>query len=236
MRQVTSDERKKLGMKIIMTAEVYGKEIDQTQLQSLLSIYLGPMFSDFRIEQICSAFDQYTMNTKNAFAPYPAKIREILMPAELTEREMAVVIANDLARMVKKHGDNWVAGYANQGGLWFIGQQTYTTWEESAQIQIGDLGVAIVKRLGWKNIYDSFYDKDEGMFIAQMRDQVEPLIKMAKAGDIDRKFELPQSPMSAQLGQTQRGLEGMGDIMARLVPGGQIKTNDHAVTSDETTK
>jgi len=128
------------------------------------------------------------------FADYRRKDRfgKMPLPAQLTGEAIdSKAIANDIARKIDlaamKFGYVWGDGYQHWdlGNIFFNSTgNVFLNFKDCVTDELGEIAYEIIQsRGGWANIINSRSSMDEGTFIAQLRDQVESVIKLGNTSN-----------------------------------------------------
>ena len=226
---------------LLDVSDYYGRKMTKGAVE-MMADDLG----DLSLDEIKSACSHYRKTAKYNRMPLPAEIIEIAKP-QLADADIANKLCGDIVKSINSHGKEWTGGYFKSidERYWITGTKRFSSWEESATDALGEFGMKFVSTYGWARLCEEYYvNSGDAIFMAQLRRSIESSYRMAKTGDIDRKFELPTASKPSQIGDPTRGgmasmRELMGDTLSTFsghITGREIKTNDHVVTSDETTK
>lgn len=203
------DDRQKFAHDLVLTAKFYDKDLPFDVAKMIVDDVC-----DLDFNSCLNALVLYRRNKENRTWPKSADIRAIVNP-KLDSRAFAVELARKIDRAVSKHGWNWSQGvYGGQhedGSHWFYWNDSagnaYYSFQEAAIAELGDIGWhAICSRGGWSNVTSSANDMEEGMFIAQMRDQIQSSILLAESGVDITRIEMPKKPeLDTKNGDLERG-------------------------------
>ena len=174
------EERKKISALILQTAIYYNRQINKQVIAMMLDDLL-----DIPAGLIINAYNVYRKNPANKHFPMPAQIRSIVYPETLlSERDIANELVRKIENAVKKHGWNWESGIFSNGEFYWNGSNSrYKSFKEAVCSEVGEVGwSAICARGGWQCVRNSANQMDEGTFVAQLRDQIESLIRIKKSG------------------------------------------------------
>lgn len=150
---------------LIALATIAGKELNEISLKA----FVGAL-SDLDQQAVVAALNDWIRTSKGF--PYPADIRAKVMP-EIDLIDNALDIANTILTAIGKDGH---------------------TNPERAKERIGELGWAVVERMGgWKHLCEAVTFENEGMFRAQIRDYAQTVSKKAKRGELNEMPSLPSS-------------------------------------------
>lgn len=209
-----SEKQKRMAKTLIKMAKTYGYDIDDDQLDAWLQI----------LEQVDEGlFNKsvlaYMSNLKNTRFPVPPHtMLQAVLPPEADEKDVAVTLVRDIIRAIKSHQDGWLTGYVSaNGNFWLYKGNRYTTWREAALLELGELGVAVVERFGWAQLCTYYWESDEQIFSAQVREYIASVQRMAKQGLLDQKPALPQAQdVFAKLATATALAELAGDTVQKL--------------------
>lgn len=185
---MNQDERKEVAKALFLTTKYYGKELDR----EIMSMMLDDLDA-YSCASVLGALDAYRKNPRNRSAPLPAHLIEIMSPAP-ESRDVANEIAQDILRCVRRHGRNWQSlcyrgGFESYDGK---GGRSFPTWSEAAVSEFGELGLEVVRRRGgWGFVCDDADHMDNAAFIAQLRDQIQSAVTLARQGVRSSDLALP---------------------------------------------
>jgi hypothetical protein len=174
---------------IVLTATYYGKDL----IEPVLEMYVDDL-SDLPEAEVIEAYRTYRRNPKNRAFPLPAQIREIIEP-EVSPEGMANEAISRIQEAITRFG------YARGG---------------EAQLFIGSLGWAVVKRFGgWENLCRHHgVEIQPGTFFAQARTMALSQMEFAKVGRFDEPPALPfEDKALISAPQDGAGLKSIGEIL-----------------------
>jgi hypothetical protein len=205
---MNSQDRIQIGELWITVAAMYGKEILRPALKLMLDA-----IGDLPVEPVIKAFEGWVKTSKAKTYPLPADIRDLVTPS-VDDRNIALDLAKRISGAISRRGWTWPSNFHYEG---------FASFEEAVIAELGELAwVVICRRGGWQKIHDEYFEVDTGIFTAQLRDHIESVIKMAKAGILDTPPALPQ-PQNAELPRLE-GLTPIGQIGEGLLL--KLKKND----------
>jgi hypothetical protein len=180
-------------------------------------MYQADLLVDLDLEALRKAFTSYTKTNKTNRPPTVAHIREIVNPF-VDDRHVAIELARKIDRAVSRYGWTWEHGYQSHFETkWDGGGSVHNSFKEAVICELGELGWHVIcSRGGWQNTRNSSNEMEEGMFIAQMRDQIQASMSLQKAGADVSKILLPSTTKELQESQSS-GLE-KADRYLSLLP------------------
>lgn len=196
---MTQSEKSTLIKELFICAQYYGKN-DVTSEQLSTTITLLDRFFNKPVSVYISAIEKYMRDPKNKFYPAPAQLAPYINP-ELDKKDVAIELTRALIGAIRRHQHSWQAGYCGIDGLyWIYKNQNYPSWEAAAREEIGELGIEVVKRYGWQNLCESYFNsQNEGTFTAQLRDYIQARQSIISIGAAENVFKLPESNKVANL-------------------------------------
>lgn len=202
---MTQEQRNNLGQILGAMGIMYGRN-DLTP--PVLSMYLDDLeHAGLSYDQAVQAVTRYRRESKNTRFPLPSQLIETIRPT--TDPK---TIANELARKIDQaltsHGHRWHQGYfhdydENRQPICRFeantpeGKKVFWSFKEAVIAELGAIGWhAICSRGGWDSLSQSQREMPEGMFIAQLRDQVESSVTLSRQGvDVTRiGMPTPRNP------------------------------------------
>lgn len=186
---LNNSEKLELSKIVMATAKYYDKALDADVVRMIVED-----LSDISFEQIAKAFFEYRRNPKNKFWPKSSDIRAIVYP-QADNREIAITLAYKIDKSIRDHGYNWAIGQFQGGEIYYKGGKTlHHTFKDAVIAELGPLGWhAICSRGGWLAVRNSANEMDEGIFIAQMRDQIQASYSLEKQGVDITRIEMPDN-------------------------------------------
>lgn len=215
---MTQEQRDNLGQMLGVMAVYYGRtDINRP----VISMYLDDLAAELTFDQAVEACTRYRRDKRNTRFPLPAQLIEAIKP-EPAGRDLANIVTRKIDKALIDHGHRWHQGFfhdydENRQPLCRFeantadGKKVFWTWKEAVIAELGEIGWhAICSRGGWDALAQSQREMPEGTFVAQLRDQVESSISLARAG-----VDVTRIAMPAPRGQGGE-LTQIGSIM-RLV-------------------
>lgn len=209
---MTQEERDNLGNILGIMAVFYGRN---DLSRPVISMYLDDLAAELTFSQAIEACTRYRRDKRNTRFPLPAQLIEAVKPAA-DPKALANVLTRKIENAVAHHGYTWEAGFDYQGGRYWEARvdgktKTFATFREAVIAELGEIAWhAICQRGGWMAVRNSMSEMNEGTFVAQMRDQIEATIQLAKSG-----VDVTQIGMPAP--RREGGdLERIGDAMKVL--------------------
>lgn len=192
---MTKDQLISICKKLALVSRIYGITQTNDSLQ-----YQAILLNDLDYASVSKAIDVFARENKTNRPPTPAQIRDIVNPP-LNSKDVANELARRIDKAVSKYGWNWSEGTFINGNIYFEGGKKYHwTFKEAVIAELGPVGWHVIcSRGGWTNIRNSANEMNEGMFIAQLRDQVQSSYTLLQQGVDITKIELPDSNKSQQL-------------------------------------
>ncbi len=188
-----NDERKIFGNALVTTAKLYDKEIGIDVAKLVIDD-----LEDLHFDQCLQALVSFRRDSKNKFWPRASDIRAIINPP-LDSRTIAIEMARKIDKAVAKHGWVWQEGfYAVKDGISFrywndSDGNIFYSFKEAVISELGDIGWhTICARGGWLRVRDSANSMEEGIFISQMRDQIQASIALKQQGLDITMIEMPK--------------------------------------------
>lgn len=161
------------------------------QMTNEAVMYQATLLQDLNFQKVMDAYDVAMQKSKTGKPPLVSHIREIVNP-EIDSRFFAVELARKIDGAISKFGYNWAMGDIVNGEKYYLGGGKYHwTFKEAVIAELGDLAWhSICMRGGWENVRNSANEMEEGMFIAQMRDQLQASYALKKQGVDVTKIEM----------------------------------------------
>lgn len=175
----------KIAAIISATSKYYGVTLEN----EVLDLYVMDL-DDLPEEAVLQAFGQYRRNPKNTRNPLPAQIRELVAPS-VEPRQIAIDLTKKIIAALKKRGWTWpnMNTYA-----------PHESFEAEFRSELGDLAWEVVQRNGgWKSVYDDWDVSDPTQFFAQLRDHVEAVVQLGRAGQLSNRPALSAPPVSLRI-------------------------------------
>lgn len=198
---MTQEQRNNLGQILASMGVIYGRN-DLTP--PVLSMYLDDLeAAGLSFANAVIACTRYRRDKKNIRFPLPAQLIDAARP-EFEPKTLATDIARRIDKACADHGWNWDQGFfhsfspdSDQATFYFEantpeGPKSFWTFKEAVIAELGEIGWnAICARGGWTQIHQSSKEMPEGTFIAQLRDQIESTIALARQGVDVTRIGLP---------------------------------------------
>lgn len=185
---LTQEQRQEVGNALILVSKLYDKALEYDVAKMIVDD-----LQDLECGDIIRALMVYRQNPKNSTWPRAAAIRAIIKPQPDSKD-----FANDLARRIDKavstYGYGWDAGYFSESGpYWEVRGKIFYSFKEAVIEELGEVGWHVIcSRGGWLNVRNSANEMDEGIFIAQMRDQIQSSYSLMKQGIDITQIEMPR--------------------------------------------
>lgn len=187
-----SEDLQKIKALIAITSAYYAQPIANEVVQ----MYAEDL-ADLGFERVKAALLELRRDPAITRFPLPARIRAKLNPS-VDDRQVALDLAKRITAAIVRHGYTWT---------WNGGFAPYETFDAAVKGELGELAYEIIRRRGgWQKIHDEFFEGNEGTFTAQLRDHVEAVMRMAKAGEL---YTLPEIPQPASVSS---GPKAIGEI------------------------
>lgn len=180
---------------IAMTAAYFGSPL----ADEVIAMYAEDL-ADLPFASVIQAIKAVRRDPKITRFPLPAVIRSKLIAQE-NDEDKARDIAARLLAAIRRHGSYWTSGFISNGKKYYPGseQKIFETWEEAAKTEIGELGIALVKRFGgWESICDFSENSNPSAFQAQIRDLALSIQNQARAGMLHLPPCLPNAKSEEQ--------------------------------------
>lgn len=186
---MTENYRTLIGKTWIAVAEVFGKEISKASLPLMINAV-----SDLNPNAVLDALNNWIKTSKLGRHPLPAEIREIVTQP-LDKKSIAIELARKIDKAISRHGYNWEQGFFGADGIYWDDDKgnKFYSFKEAVISELGEIGWHVIcARGGWLTLRNSSNEMDEGMFIAQMRDQIQASIQLSEQGVDVAKIDLPK--------------------------------------------
>lgn len=180
--------RKKIAYELEAMSVYYSKQLNPNALSMMVSD-----LEDLPVELVLMAIKKYRQNPKNRSFPLPAQIREIITPSS-DDRSLSIELSRKIIKALGKHGWSWEHGYYLNGKAYFEDDRgnKFVNFKDAVISELGEIGWEIIEsRGGWKNFTTMANEQEEGIYAAQLRDQIEAIIKNKKAGIDVSRMSLP---------------------------------------------
>lgn len=172
----------------VTTAMLYDKVVDRN-----LAYLAASDLSDLPFQECMMALQKYRKNSFNKCWPKPADLRVIVNPKG-DSRHVAITLAYAIDKAISKHGWSWEKGYYGLNGNYWKDKDgnTFNTFKDAVISELGEIGWHVIcSRGGWNNLCESSRNMEEGIFIAQLRDQAQASITLKDQGIDITKIALP---------------------------------------------
>lgn len=169
----------KLRAQIVAVANIYQFQITH----QVIELHLNAL-KRFRIEDCVKAYATYLEDPKSLRMPTPGQIIAILEPG-LDDRSFSIQLARSIMHCCARYQEAWVDGYFGANGNYWTGKnsQTFGSFQEALISECGETALGIVKlRGGWKRLCESYWEMDEGQFLAQLRDDIQSNVSLLRSG------------------------------------------------------
>ncbi len=181
----------------------------------VLKMYADDL-NDLPFDLVMRALESYRLDPKNRTLPIPAQIRAILNP-NIEERSFSVLLARSLMKACATHQEAWTTGFWSEKGNYFEDDKgnLFWTWKEAIISECGEISYDVVRnRGGWERLCESYWEMDEGQFLAQLRDDIQSLLNLKKSGVQLNQIAAPTKE-NQKLEQ-----KNMGELLALCKPKG----------------
>jgi hypothetical protein len=202
-----SEDLQKIKALIAITSAYYAQPIQNEVVQ----MYAEDLV-DLGFERVKAALLELRRDPNITRFPLPAKIRAKLNPS-VDDKQVALDLAKRITAAVVRHGYTWT---------WKGGFAPHETFEAAVKAELGELAWEMIRRRGgWQKFHDEFFESNEGIFTAQLRDHIEAVMRMAKAGELHALPSLPQQVGTAtdtgpkQIGQVIHGITAHAKTLAK---------------------
>jgi hypothetical protein len=188
------EARKKIAYELEAMSVYYSKQLNPQALSMMVSD-----LEDLPAELVLMAIKKYRQNPKNRTFPLPAQIREIIHPSA-DDRAVSIELSRKILKALGTHGWSWQHGYYENGKPYFEDDKgnRFETFQQAVVSELGLIGWEIVEsRGGWQNLATMANEQEEGIYQAQLRDQIEAAIKNKKSGVDVSKLSLPSPEADA---------------------------------------
>lgn len=178
--------------KLARLATVLGDTSTTERLIMIAKILIDELTDD----QIDTAIDK--IRKSEIKIPVPAKFLQ-MFSKETTDRDDATIIAHSLNQVAHKRGSTWAETPVFFDGVpMFMGDpgNYYENWKAAAIEVLGPVGYEVVTKMGgWRMVCHAFFESDDAVVRAQVRDLAEACLKRARAGTLNETPQLPgQAP------------------------------------------
>jgi len=123
----------------------------------------------------------------------PAELREAINPL-VDKKAFATELARKIDKAISRHGYNWDKGFFGPNGIYWENDQghIFTSFKEAVISEIGPVGWHVVcARGGWLNTRNSANEMEQGIFFAQMREQIAASLQLSEQGVDVAKIVMP---------------------------------------------
>lgn len=181
---------------LIQLAAYYGQEITKVQLD----MYADQLSRNLSDSEMSEALRIYIDNPSNEFFPRPVSKLIALVKKPVENKDQAQNILNLIKKAVINHQSTWTQGYfshydESREPVWDYfnaNGDRFQTWRDAAISEIGEMSVLMIERMGgWKQICERFDQEPEGVVIGQLAKNIESIINIAEAGQLEVKPVLP---------------------------------------------
>lgn len=196
------EERDKTGRLLTTMASYYGRD-----LQKLAASFMIDDLQEFSYETIKQAFEIYRKNPINKFFPLPSQIIEIIKPS-VKEKTTAIALTNKIISKLKDKGSSWSNGFFGElstrenpvklyeGGKNEMGyRNTFLNFYDALKDDLGDVAYEYIRnhRGGWDGLCNDYFSefRNDSSFFAQMREGIESILEISRAGKLNDKPQLP---------------------------------------------
>jgi len=191
-----SDDLQKIKALIALTSAYYAQPLANEVVQ----MYAEDL-ADLGFEKVKAAILEMRRDPTVTRFPLPAKIRAKLCPP-IEDKQVALDLAKRITAAIGRRGYTWT---------WKGGYAPHESFEMAVKSELGELAYEVIRRRGgWQKIHDEFFEGNEGTFTAQLRDHIEAIMRMAKAGELHSLPAIPQQTVETrgpmEIGQIVRGI------------------------------
>lgn len=198
-------EKAKISAYWLGLASMYGKEITSKGMEIMLEAV-----SDLNPNSVLNALENWVRVTTQNRHPFPSEIREMINP-KIDLRAAANEIARKIDKAVFDFGYVWEGGYFDSNGNRYWLDKKGNRYESFKAAFIAELGEqawrAVNARGGWAAVAESSNEMEEGMFIAQLRDQVQSQMLLEQKGVDVTKISFEQKERIGEGAKLIDGLE-----------------------------
>lgn len=139
---------------VVMVASYYRQRLDDLQVR----MYAEDL-AQVPLPALLEAFRKYRQDSANVFMPMPSQLLAIADPKP-TERDEATDLAVRMMACARQRDYTW----ANTAGV---------PWPGALITELGETAHLIVTRWGgWRAFCASYWDTEQGVFRAQLRDMI----------------------------------------------------------------
>lgn len=191
---MNQENRKKIAYELEAMGVYYSKQLNPQALSMMVSD-----LEDLPIELVLMAIKKYRQNPKNRTFPLPAQIREVITP-QTDDRSLSIELSRKVLKALNNHGWAWQHGFYENGKPYFEDDKgnRFDSFREAVISELGNLGWEIIEtRGGWQNLALMANEQEEGIYAAQLRDQIEATLKNKKAGVDISKIPIPSPDTDA---------------------------------------
>lgn len=198
---MSKELRQQVTMKIFKMGIFYGKSLPQEEISMFVDVMHDYFKRDYSL--YIAAMDDYMADTNNKFFPSIAALSPYITP-KASQQDIAVDMTRMLIRVIKSKQHSWTEGYFGvDGNYWLSKNKRFSSWREAAVEEVGELGVEVINRYGWKNLCDAYFSAhDEGTFAAQLREFIKARQNIIVAGAQESVMALPEKRQVAALMDT----------------------------------
>lgn len=185
---MNAENRKKIAYELEAMSVYYSKQLNPHALSMMVSD-----LEDLPPELVLLAIKKYRQDPRNKTFPLPAQIREVILP-KTDDRSVSIELSRKILKALNKHGWCWSNGYFENGKPYFEDDKgnKFDNFKDAVVSELGELGWHVIEsRGGWSNLSKMANEQDEGIYNAQLRDQIESIIRNKKAGIDVSRMPLP---------------------------------------------
>lgn len=185
---MNTENRKKIAYELEAMSVYYSKQLNPHALSMMVSD-----LEDLPPELVLLAIKKYRQDPRNKTFPLPAQIREVLLP-KTDDRALSIELSRKILRALTKHGWCWSHGYFENGKPYFEDDKgnKFDNFKDAVISELGELGWQLIEsRGGWQNLSKMANEQEEGIYAAQLRDQIEAILKNKRAGVDISKIAIP---------------------------------------------
>jgi len=191
---MTREEKIRVAQKIAMVNSIYSFKIADDA-----AMYQAELLADLPYVLVIAAFDDLVKNNTTGRPPSVGHVRQKLEP-KTDDRSLSIELSRKVLKALNNHGWSWQHGYYENGKPYFEDDKgnRFNNFREAVISELGNLGWEIIEtRGGWQNLALMANEQEEGIYAAQLRDQIEATLKNKKAGVDISKIQIPSPDTDA---------------------------------------
>lgn len=182
------EQKKEIGRTFVL----YG-EIDGAKLSPEIAVLMVEDICEYEFGDIMRAFKTHRQNPKSRSWPR-AKDLIAIIKNEPDTNDFAVEMSRKIYKAVIEKGYAWEAGfYDPNGNNWICKTGTVLSFKDAVLADLGEVAWHVIQsRGGWQRTCESANGAAEGIFMAQLRDQIKSSYTLMKQGIDVTQIDAPR--------------------------------------------